>query len=245
MMRFFQDLNAGRQLLFRLGSVFGVLLLSGTATAWQADVSPQVDSQATQQVDQADKKRGKASEKLSGKRIAELLGFVQEHHPDILPLLKFLKEKRRKKFDKVMKGLDRDLSKLERTKKKSIKAYQRGLDDWINQSKIQLYAAQYRIADEDETAIKLREEIQLLVGKSIDSRIAQLEREREGALAKAERLQKAIEKLKAERSAIVQKRIAAVTKNALVIKPSKERGNEKAGGSENATVVNPEQNIKN
>jgi len=119
-----------------------------------------------------------------------------------------------------MKGLDRDVSKLERTKKKSIKAYQRGLDDWINQSKIQLYAAQYRIADEDETAIKLREEIQLLVGKSIDSRIAQLEREREGA-------------------------IAAVTKNALVIKPSKERGNEKTGGSENATVVNPDQNIKN
>lgn len=209
MIRFCKKINT---LVFCLTSVFALTLLSSPAMAWQAISSESVATPENPKIEQEANKAAK--KKLSDARIAELLDFAKQHHPEILPLLDFLKTNRPKKFDKVIRGIDRAVSKLEKAKQKSPEAYQTDLADWIDQSRIRLYAAQFRVAADKETAAKLLEKIRLLVTEKVDAKIAGLEQGRASAQAKVKRLEKAIESQKAGREATIQKRINNVTRNA-------------------------------
>ena len=253
MARFCKILKSGGQLLCCLGVTVGLLLLSNTATARQVDLSPSIDAQdkldaqKKSPVEQTKKKSAKAShKKLSDNRIAELQAFVQEHHPEIMPLLNYLKKKQRKRFNRVVRGLDRDVIKLERAKKKSPEAYQRELKGWVIQSKIRLCAAQYRVADDEKTANELRNKIQLLIEEKLDAQISKLERDEVRSLERTAHLGKAIENLKSERDTIVQKRVEMATRKALKMAPPKksrkEPPEEKTVDIENAVVVEPQLN---
>ena len=213
MIRFSKNLNSSRHRLFCSAITFVLILLSSTASAWQVNPSETDALLVEPKIERSNKKDTKAPpKKLSDARIAELLGFAKQHHPEILPLLDFLKTKRPKKFDKVINRLNRDVNKLEKVKQRSPEAYQAGLAAWVNQSQTQLYAAQFKVAADQETADKLREKIKLLVTENIDARIESLERERAKAQAKGDRLEKVIEKQKAAREATIRKRVNGVTK---------------------------------
>ena len=215
MIRFSKNLNSSRHRLFCSAIAFVLILLCSTASAWQVNSSETDALLVEPKIERSNKKDTKAPpKKLSDARIAELLGFAKQHHPEILPLLDFLKTKRAKKFDKVINRLNRDVSKLEKAKQKSPEAYQAGLAAWVNQSRTKLYAAQFKVAADKETADKLREKIKLLVTENIDARIESLERERAKAQAKGDRLEKVIEKQKAAREATIRKRVNGVTKRA-------------------------------
>ena len=215
MIRFSKNLNPSRHRLFCLAITFALILLSNTASAWQTSSSETVVPPVKPKIERFNKMDAKSSlKKLPDARVAELLGFAEQHHPEILPLLDFLKTKRPKEFNKVINKLNRDVSKLEKAKQKSPEAYQAGLAAWINQSQTQLYAAQFKVAADQETADKLREKIKMLVTENIDARIESLERERAKALAKGDRLEKVIEKQKAAREATILKRVNGVTKRA-------------------------------
>ena len=131
-----------------------------------------------------------------------------------MPLLDFLEKKRPKRFQKVLNGLDRDVRNLERLKKRSAEAYERGLAAWVNRSRIQLYAAQYKVAADDKTAAELREKIRLLVEENLDARLAQIERDLANVQGRAARLQKAAEDIRSKRDVLIKKRIAAATRKA-------------------------------
>lgn len=215
MIRFCKNLNASRQLLFCLAAAFALTLFCGTASALQSNSSDTIASQTKPKIEQGNKTDTKAAvKKLPESRIAELRAFAKQHHPEIMPLLNFLAEKRPKKFDKVMIGFDRDVSNLEKAKQKSPEAYERGLAAWVNQSRIKLYAAQFKVAADEETAAKLQEKIKQLIAEKVDARIEYLEREQATALAKVKRLEKSIEAQKTAREATIQKRMTAATKNA-------------------------------
>ena len=221
MMRFFKYSNHPSQLAFcGVAALFaaGLLSMSGSALGCQANSI------------QPDKAQGKAASKLQAStrattsptqqiklpesRIAELRAFAKSHHAEIIPLLDFLEKKRPKKFQKVINGLDRDLSNLERLQKKSDEAYQRGLAAWIRQSRIQLYAAQFKVAADEETAAELREKIRSLIEENLDTRVAQMERDIAHAEARAARLRKVAKEIKAKRDTMIEKRIEAATRNA-------------------------------
>ena len=243
MTRFYKNLNARRQLFLCLANVFALTLLSGNALALQVNLSEPVAVQGKPKAqkgargEQGGKKEAKpAPRKLSEARVTELRGFAKQHHPEIMPLLDFLGKERPKKFDQVMNGLNRDVSNLEKAKQKSPEAYERGLAAWVNQSRIQLYAAQFKVAADKETAAKLRQKIEVLVAEKIDTRIAYLEKEREAVLEKAERIGKSIETQKSTREAMIKKRIASVTKHALKMRERKKSGSDKEESVEKETI---------
>ena len=236
MTRFRNNLSPNWQLLFCLYSGFVLILLSNTASAWQINSSQKVAPLAEPKLQQINKKDSTAaSRKLPDARVAELLGFAKQHHPEILPLLDFLKTKRPKKFDKIINKFDRDVSRLEKAKRKSPEAYQAGLAAWVNQSHIQLYVAQFKVAADEETAAKLREKIEILVAEKVDAKIKSLERERTTAQAKADRLNKAIKHQKATREATIRKRINNVTKKA----PKRNKENKESKGKNKPVEKTP------
>ena len=215
MIRSSKNLNPSRRRLFCLAITFALILLGNTASAWQTKSSKTVAPPVKPKIERSNKKDAKSSlKKLPDARVAKLLGFAEQHHPEILPLLDFLKTKRTKKFDKVINKLNRDVSKLEKAKQRSPEAYQKGLTAWINQSQTQLYAAQFKVTADKESADKLREKIKILVTEKIDARIQALELERAKAQAKGDRLEQVIEKQKAAREATILKRVNSVTKSA-------------------------------
>ena len=113
-----------------------------------------------------------------------------------------------------MTGLNRSVSNLERLQKRSPEAYQRNLATWINRSRIQLYAAQFKVAADEKTAAELREKIRLLVEENLDARAAQLERDLVTTKERAAKLQRLADDIKVNRDAIIEKKIVAATRNA-------------------------------
>ena len=220
MMRFFKDFDHPSQLFFRYGAVAtlsmaGLLLTSSSASGFQANSSQTDAAQDRASTQQANVQGPKAEpKKLPESRIAELRAFAKAHHPEIMPLLDSLEKKRPKKFQKVMTGLDRNVSNLERMQKRSPEAYQRGLANWINQSRIQLYAAQFKVAADDKTAADLRVKIRLLIEENLDARVSHFENELVSAKDRVLRLQNAADDIKANRDALIEKKFAAATKNA-------------------------------
>ena len=229
MMRFLKSFDHLSQLAIRFGAIAafsaaGILLTSGSASGFQAN-----PSKADAAQDRVSTKQGKVQDtsaqqkKLPDLRVAELRAFAKAHHPEIMPLLDSLEKKRPKKFQKVMAGLNRSVSNLERLQKKSPEAYQRGLATWINQSRIQLYAAQYKVAADDKTAAVLRVKLVQLIEENLDARVSQLESDIAGAKDRVVRLQKVADDLKSNRDALIEKKIAAATKNA----PRMKKGSKK------------------
>lgn len=224
--------------------VAGLLAMSGSAAGFQAKTS-QPPASPAQPSTQPPKPQDVSArqEKLPESRIAELRAFAKTHHPEIMPLLDFLEKKRPKKFNKVMAGLNRNVSNLERLQKKSAEAYQRGLATWINQSRVNLYAAQFKVAADDATAAELRKKIRTLIEENIDARISHLERDLANSKEKTARLQKVADEIKAKRDATVEKKIANATKNApnmnkrgkKAAQPIDKAGSKKTGEREPAT----------
>jgi len=164
-----------------------LILLSSSASALQVNSSETVAPPTGRKIQRAVKNEAQAAPKnIPDARITELLDFAKQHHPEVLPLLDFLQAKRPNEFDKVIIKFDRAISRLEKAKQKSPKAYQAGLAAWINQSKIRLYAAQFKIAADAETAAKLRKKIEILVTEKVDARIESLERDQAAVQARAD-----------------------------------------------------------
>ena len=220
MMRFWKNLSqpsqfVSRSKVFTGPLVIGLLLISGTASGFQANSSPQDTAQNFSAGQQASINTTAVQQnKISESRIAELRAFAKAHHPEIMPLLDFLQQKRTKKFNKVIKGLDRDVSNLERLKKRSDEAYERGLAMWVNQSRVQLYAAQFKVAADDKTAAELKEKIRLLIEENLDARVTQMARDQEKLEARLVRLRKGIEEIKTNRDALIAKKIQYATRSA-------------------------------
>ena len=55
---------------------------------------------------------------LSEKRRAELLAFCEQHHQELLPLLKSLQKNRPAEFEKALRTLDREIKQLQVVKSK-------------------------------------------------------------------------------------------------------------------------------
>ena len=235
MMYFFRNLNLPSRSLRRwlassrksagfsacVASMFlaSLISMSGSAAGFQTAPSQPPTAQGQNRQMKVQSTNAQAQQKtLSESRIAELRAFVKTHHPEIMPLLDFLEKKRSKRFDKVMAGLDRNVSNLERLQKRSPEAYQRGLATWINQSRIKLYAAEYKVAADEETAAELRKKIRLLIEENLDARVSQLERDVASSKERAARLQKTADDIRANRDALIEKKIATATKRALKMK---------------------------
>ena len=116
---------------------------------------------------------------VSEQRVEHLLGFVEQHHAASLPLLKVLKEKRAKKFARVMVHLDREVAGLDRLKDRSQRAYSNALKQWVNRSQIKLLIAKLKTETAKKESTKARrddltKQIRKLLNENVDIRVQQL-----------------------------------------------------------------------
>ena len=120
--------------------------------------------------DKADSKpkAAKPSEKkplplVNEKRSKELLVFVKQNHPEIIPLINSLKKNRKGQYNSAMRTLDREVRTLQSLKQRDPNRYTKSLDQWIVKSKIKLLSAQLAMKKTDSRKEALRKQIRSLI----------------------------------------------------------------------------------
>jgi hypothetical protein len=119
------------------------------------------DSRSEQKVLQ--KSEQKADQKKAHKspeRVAAILAFAREHHPELAELLARLEMTDGKQFEKALADLGKDVDRLDRTKTNNPVQYERALRRWKLDSRIRLIVARLSMADSSELEAELRAAIE-------------------------------------------------------------------------------------
>lgn len=133
-----------------------VLLCTGTISSLSSaqDTSPAAKSKG-------EKSAGK-TKPIAAEREAELLDFVQTHHPELAELLAQLKPAQAKEYQAAIGDLDRDVRRLEQLRKRGPKQYDTELAMWVSRSRIRLMSARLSMSDDEELREQLRAELRQL-----------------------------------------------------------------------------------
>lgn len=159
----------------------------------------------------------KRTAQVSKKRIEELFKFVKNHHREILPLLKKVRNDNPAQFQIAMRSLDREVQSLNSLPKNSARR-QRSLELWVTRSKTKLMAAKVATAPSEEKAKELKKQMRQLIADHYDSRLQNLKDDRDAARLRVEKLDQHLTKLKANRSNEIQRQIDAFTRSAQKMK---------------------------
>ena len=153
---------------------------------------------------------------LSEKRRAELLAFCEQHHQELLPLLKSLQKNRPAEFEKALRTLDREIKQLQMVKSKE--RYEKLLAQWVLRSKIKLLSARLAVRTSKEQRAKTTAGLSKLIGQLQDLKIKHLNEEQQALRSRTAKIGTQIEQLRSTRDAEIKKQIDAFTKNAERIK---------------------------
>lgn len=153
---------------------------------------------------------------LSEKRRAELLAFCEQHHQELLPLLKSLQKNRPAEFEKALRTLDREIKQLQVVKSKE--RYEKLLAQWVLRSKIKLLSARLAVRTSKEQRAKTTAGLSKLIGQLQDLKIKHLNEEQQALRSRTAKIGTQIEQLRSTRDAEIKKQIDAFTKNAERIK---------------------------
>jgi len=153
---------------------------------------------------------------LSEKRRAELLAFCEQHHQELLPLLKSLQKNRPAEFEKALRTLDREIKQLQMVKSKE--RYEKLLAQWVLRSKIKLLSARLAVRTSKEQRAKTTAGLGKLIGQLQDLKIKHLNEEQQALRSRTAKIGTQIEQLRSTRDAEIKKQIDAFTKNAERIK---------------------------
>jgi hypothetical protein len=96
----------------------------------------------------------------SPERVAAILAFAREHHPELAELLARLEMTDGKQFEKALADLGKDVDRLDRTKSNNPVQYERALRRWKLDSRIRLIVARLSMADSSELEAELRAAIE-------------------------------------------------------------------------------------
>lgn len=157
---------------------------------------------------------------VSKKRIDELFKFVKNHHREILPLLKKVRNDNPSQFQVAMRSLDREVKLLNSLPKKSARR-ERSLELWVTRSKTKLLAAKVATAQSNDEAKELKKQLRQLIAGHYDSRLQNLKDDRDLARQRVDKLDQHLTKLKANRSNEIQRQIDAFTRSAQKMKQNR------------------------
>lgn len=149
---------------------------------------------------------------VSKQRIEELLAFVDQHHPDIKPLLRSLQKKQRSQFHAAMRTLDREVRSLQVQKEKTPERYELSLKLWISRSKTKLIAARIATAKSEDQIKKLEREMEVQIDRYYDVRQQQLEAELAAIRKRAERIEKQKNELPSQRQSELKRQKEAAAR---------------------------------
>ena len=212
----------------RIGiTLFGVgltLLIMGLGEAPRRMAAAQ-----TTESGRSDKSERSARRQLRGpltqEREARALRFVKEHQPALMELLIYLKENRKREYEKALRELDRTVARLEQTRRRQQKRYRIELEAWKAQSMIQLLVARLVMSDDPQT----REELTEAIRHQYDLRIRLLELEQQRLKERLRRVETTVTTLKTKRDQQIERSVGQLLRKAERMqqagtKPPKARG---------------------
>ena len=172
-------------------------------------------------------------------RVAELLGFVDQHHAELRPLLRSLQKNRPQQFQNAMRALDREVQALQNLKERAPQRYRRSLKQWVNRSQTKLLAAQLVVKKSDRESAKIRQQMSKLINEYYDLRADQLKEDISALEKRSQRLRQQLNQQQQDRNGEVERQIDLLTRNAKGLRPPSPR----AGGKDAGDPA-PEKNKK-
>lgn len=143
---------------------------------------------------------------MTPEREAAALSFVAQHHPELDVLLAHLKSADSAEYARAIRDISRAREKLEQSRTRDESRYEIELQQWSNQSRIDLLAARIKMAPTDEHRAQLRTLLEERV--ELKASLLRLERDRlEERLLKTEQQLKT---LAASRDSQVDNQLRAI-----------------------------------
>ena len=173
-----------------------VFLLLGAAAAQEQPAKPGAKS--------------KPDIAITPEREAAVTVFVEKNHPELKELLTYLRDNRRKDYERAIRELSRDAERISQLKDRDAKQYDLELKAWTIKSRIQLLAAHLAMGDKEE----IRNQLRTLLNEQMDVRAALLKRERERANERLAKIDQDLSRLENEREKIVENQLKVLTKSA-------------------------------
>lgn len=136
------------------------------------------------------------------------LGFVKEHHPELISLLEQLKAMRSEEYQRAIGELFQVSQSLEALKKNNPKQYEVGLEFWKAKSKAELLAAKLISAPSPELESQLR----LALENQLDLEIRKQELLEEQLKARLNQVEKSVKRLKENRDRQIDNRLLELQK---------------------------------
>ncbi len=149
---------------------------------------------------------------------SEAIGFVKEHHPELVSLLQLLKAMKEKEYDVAIRDIDRARKRLEILAKRALETYQIELDSWKIQSKIDLLLAKGFAHDKAFNTRTLRSHLK----DQVENQKKRLKNEQADLAKRQQLIVEQLEKLEGHESERVDQQFAALMKrvDAKVGKPT-------------------------
>ncbi len=139
-------------------------------------------------------------------REAEAMAFVRLHHPELASVLEVLKPMDPAEYRKAVVELSQVARSLAEVRARNPRRYEIALDTWKARSRVEMLAAQLAGAPTDERNSQLRAAIEARV----DSEIRRHRFDMEQAEAAARKAREAIDRLEANRGAVVEARLRSL-----------------------------------
>jgi hypothetical protein len=154
--------------------------------------------------------KNKAELPITAEREAAVMAFVQQNHAELKELLTYLRENRRKDYERAIRDLARDSERIGQIKDRDARQYDLEVKAWTIKSRIQLLTAQMVMGDKDE----IRSQLKSLLNEQLDVRLALMKRERERVQERLAKMESEISRLENGRQKILENQLQVLTKSA-------------------------------
>lgn len=151
-----------------------------------------------------------ASVIMTPERQAAALKFAELHHPELYQLIQGLKRGNRPEYQKAVKQLYLDSERLARVKERSAERYELALAEWQLDSRLRLLVARMTMSSGDP---ELEGQLEELLQKRLDARLALLKLDRERQAARLTKLDDQIQELESDREAAIQKDLLQIQRS--------------------------------
>lgn len=179
---------------------------------------------------QADRKRDlkTVEERFNGltdERKAELLAFVEEHHPELKQLLMRLQKRKKHRFRNGILMLNKDVTRLQHVQQRGPKRYELALEEWKLKSRVEVMAVKLAIDDSPEK----REELRVMIGKWQDVQRQKLQQEANHLEERLVATKKRIADFEANSAAEIERRLKSIERQVKTARNTAQRSKKNAG----------------
>jgi hypothetical protein len=147
---------------------------------------------------------------MTPERQAAAMKFAELHHPELFQLLQGLKQGRRPQYQQAVRQLYNDSERLARMKERVPSRYEFLLAEWQLDSRLRLLVARMTMSAGDP---ELEAQLQELLKKRSETRLALLQLDRERQAARLAKLDDQIQELESDQDAAIEKALSQIQRS--------------------------------